>query len=237
MPTLIVPRRFRGPTTSANGGYICGLISVLTSEPVTVRLLSPPPLDIELDVVEREGVLQVLHGDTPVGAARPGGVGALDAPAAPRYDDALAAARRFAGFARHPAPECFVCGPERAPGDGLRIFCGALDPSGHAQRGVVAGLWIPDASLGDDTGAVRREHIWAALDCPGYAAISPAMRSMLLGEFTVRIEHAIEVGEPCVVVGWPLGSSGRKHNAGTALYKLDATLAAMGRATWIEPRA
>jgi hypothetical protein len=37
-------------------------------------------------------------------------------------------------------------------------------------------------------------------------------------------------------VGWPLGSDGRKHGAGTALFTDAGELLGIGRALWIEPR-
>jgi len=39
------------------------------------------------------------------------------------------------------------------------------------------------------------------------------------------------------VVGWPIGSSGRKHEAGTALYDGEGELCGQARALWIEPRS
>ena len=35
---------------------------------------------------------------------------------------------RYAGADDHPFPGCFVCGPDRAEGDGLRLFPGGLGP-------------------------------------------------------------------------------------------------------------
>src|SRR5690606_4248606 len=136
-----------------------------------------------------------------------GSVGPLDPPPAPSFSQAVDAASRYAGFSSHPAPECFVCGPTRADG-ALRIFCGALPESG-----AVAGTWTPTSSLAvaGGGGAIGTEFIWAALDCPGFAAAAPDVRSMLLGELTARIEAPVRVGERCVIVGWPLGASGRKH--------------------------
>lgn len=230
MSTLTIARRFRGPTQSANGGYICGRIAAFARVPVVVRLLEPPPLDTALTVGARgDGGVDVLDGETAIAQARPGGVGDLVPPPPPERAAAAAAARRYAGFAAHPAPECFVCGPERAAGDGLRIFCGRVDDA-------VAGPWTPDASLDAGDGAVGLEIVWAALDCPGFMAAAPDMRAMLLGELGVRVERRVRTGEPCTVVGWLLGSSGRKHTAGTALYGEHGDLCGIGRAVWIEPR-
>jgi hypothetical protein len=228
-----VERRFCGPPASANGGYICGLIAQLAPHPVTVRLLAPPPLDTDLEVTHRDGLLEVRHDGTVVAQARPGDVGDLVPPPPPSRDEAFEASRSYAGFERHPAPTCFVCGPRRARPDGLSIFPGPV-----GTRGIVAAPWTPEASLavggGDNT--VASEFIWAALDCPGYVAVAPEMRQMLLGELTAGIDRSVRVGERCVVIGWGLGSSGRKHEAGTALYGEHGELCARARAIWIEPR-
>jgi len=229
--TISIARRFMGPKGTANGGYACGVIASFARGSVAVRLLKPVPLDTPLNVEQRDNGLEVLHGGTPVAAARPGEIGDLVPPRPPTLDEAARASSRYAGFARHPAPECFVCGPLRAPGDALRIFAG---PTGEA--GVAAAPWTPDPSLEGNDGTVSAPFVWAALDCPGFAAAAPDMRPMLLGELTVRIERAVRVGEPHVVVGWVIGSSGRKHEAGTALFDARGELHAVGRAIWIEPR-
>ena len=51
----------------------------------------------------------------------------------------------------------------------------------------------------------------------------------------MRIDELPDVGERCVVVGWPLGEEGRKLYAGTALYGEDGRPLARARATWIVP--
>jgi hypothetical protein len=53
---------------------------------------------------------------------------------------------------------------------------------------------------------------------------------------TARIDRLPDEGEPCVVVGWPLGEDGRKLFAGTALYGRDAAPLAVARQVWIVPR-
>lgn len=228
--TFRIARRFCGPTDTGNGGYTCGVIASFARAPVTVRLLKPIPLDTNLDVAEQNGLLVVMHGDERLAEARPGDVGELAPPAPPSQAEAADASARYAGFTTHPAPECFVCGPLRDEGDALRIFAGSLAP------GVAAAPWTPDPSLDRGDGHVAPEFIWAALDCPGFAAATPDMRPMLLGELTARIDRPVRVGDECVVVGWVIGVSGRKHEAGTALYDSARNLCAVARAIWIEPR-
>lgn len=233
---IIVARRFCGPPDSANGGYVSGLIANIAQRPVTVRLLAPPPLDTALEVVEGEGgVLELRRGGTVVAQARPGDVGDLTPPPAPSREAAAEAAQHFSGFENHPAPTCFVCGPRRPDDDGLKIYPGRVsDPEAGD---IVAAPWTPDPSLDAGDGMVAPEFVWAALDCPGYAAAAPDMRAMLLGEMTASVEHPIPIGEPCVVAGWRLGGSGRKHEAGTAVYDGAGRVCGRARAVWIEPRS
>ncbi len=49
---LVISRRFRGPPTSGNGGYTCGMLAAAASKPVEVRLMRPPPLDRTLEIVD-----------------------------------------------------------------------------------------------------------------------------------------------------------------------------------------
>jgi hypothetical protein len=102
--------------------------------------------------------------------------------------------------------------------------------AGPWHDGAVAGVWVP---RGDTTG---EQFVWAALDCPGaYATGALGRGELVLGRLAARVLRVPAAGEHCVVVGWPLGSDGRKHYAGTALYA-DAELLGVARATWIEPR-
>ena len=231
MKSLRVAKRFCGPPTSANGGYFAGLIAALSPNTLSVRLKAPPPLDTGLSVIEtQDGRVEVRHGDTVVGEGIPATLD-LQRPRAPDQQEAIEASRNYVGFTRHSFPTCFVCGTHRAQGDGLCIYAGEV-PGRH----LVAAPWTPDPSLDRGDGAVRPEFISAALDCPGYFAVTPGDRVMLLAQFTVQTERLARVGEPCTVIGWSIGSNGRRHEAGTALFGGDGELCARARAIWIEPR-
>jgi hypothetical protein len=184
-----------------------------------------------LDVSPQE--TQVLHQGETIGRAQPGTVLDLQVPPVPDYLQAVEASRRYAGFNRHAFPGCFVCGPERGRGDGLRIFAGPVE-AGDAS--LVAAPWVPDASLDAGDGKVRPEFMWAALDCPGFAVATPEMDPLLLGEFTAHADRRVRIEIPCILVGWRISHSRRKHVVGTALYDGDGELCARARAVWIEPR-
>lgn len=231
MTSITIERRFRGPPSSANGGYCSGLIAAAAGASVAVRLLKPPPLDVPLEVVERgEGIVEVRRGEELIAQTRPHRI-AAPAMKPPTYVEAVHASQRYVGFDHHPFPTCFVCGPQRQRGDGLRIFPGVL-----AGRDVVAAPWVADDSLAAPDGKVRPEFIWAALDCPGWLAALKDAQVALLGEFTAHIDRRIRIGDRCVVLGWRSGGSGRKHEAGTALYDEDGVLCGYAHAIWIEPR-
>src|SRR5580658_10791476 len=231
MQTLTIATRFCGPTASANGGYFAGMVATLAARALSVRLRVPPPLDTEFNVAETaDGALQVCRGTQVIGEARPAQL-ALDAPGAPEYLQAVEASRHYAGFRYHRFPSCFVCGTQRLRGDGLRIFAGPIP-----ELGVVAAPWVPDVSLDRGDGKVRPEFMSAALDCPGYYALTADDRMMLLAEFTVHLDRVVHIDESCTVVGWRMGDDGRKHEAGTAIFDEDGEVCGRARALWIEPR-
>jgi hypothetical protein len=226
---LSIPRRFNGPPQSGNGGYVCGRLAKYLSGPVTVRLRVPPPLEQALRVEATDNEARLFDADTLVATARRVGLD-LAAPHAPTFAQAETASKSYVGFVRHLLPTCFVCGPQRAPGDGMRIF-----PGRTADESVLAAPWVPDASLGNGSDRVPPEFLWAALDCAGAFAVLPAEADpILLGELTARLDGDVMVGEKCVVVAWSLGMEGRKRQAGTAVYSGSGAPVAVARATWIQ---
>jgi hypothetical protein len=216
---IVIDPRFCGPDESGNGGYSCGLLAREIGAPAEVTLRLPPPLARPL---EFDGV-RLRDGDDVVAEARRAEI-AFDPPAPVTFAEAEAAQ---APDLDSPFPHCFVCGHARAPGDGLRIFAGPVDA-----RDVVAAPWTPRE------GEIGPEFVWAALDCPGaYATGAQGRGAIVLGRLGARVDRIPHPGERCVVMGWPLGSEGRKHYAGTALYTAEGELLGVARATWIEPRS
>jgi hypothetical protein len=224
-----IATRFCGPPTSGNGGYVCGLLAQHLGEPAVVRLHRPPPLETELRVEPSGQGVRLLADQDLVAEGRPASI-SLDLPEAPSFSEAIEAARRFKGFERHPFECCFVCGPAREPGDGMRLFAGPVKG-----REIVATPWEPDATLCDERGVVSPEFVWAALDCPGgFAFDYPDGASILLGQLAARLDGQVSASERCVVIGWNLGGEGRKHFTATALFGEGGEPIAVAEATWIE---
>jgi hypothetical protein len=221
--TVVIDPRFNGPRGSANGGYTSGLVAELVGGETEVTLRRPPPLGRPLRVERAGAAVRLLDGGALVAEGVPARV-EIEAPPPVGLEDAEAAARRYPGFERHAFPTCLVCGPDRAEGEGLRIFAGPV-----GGRGVVAAPWAVPAD-------VDRRLVWASLDCPGAIAVGfPARGETVLGRLAARVDRVPEPGSRCVVVAWPLGEEGRKLYAGTALYDASGNVLGLARATWIVP--
>lgn len=225
-----IAARFCGPPRSGNGGYVAGRIAGALDGPVTVRLKSPPPLNADLRLEATADLARLFHGEVLVGEGRCAPL-SLDVPACPTPEQAEAAVSSYLGFKVHAFPGCFVCGPDRAVGDGLRIFPGTL-----GQGEVIAAPWWPDAALADKDGRVRPEFVWAALDCTGAFTVLPRPEGLtcVLGEFSAQLLDTVEPGERCVALGWPLGGEGRKRLAGSAVYGENGRLVGKARAVWVD---
>lgn len=227
-PVTIDPR-FCGPATSANGGYACGVFASLLGAPVAeVTLRSPPPLATPLDVVDVPAGLVVQHGSQVVAEVAATSLD-VSVPAHVSWDAAVDAARGFPWKAGHPFPRCFVCGTDHP--EGLHLFPGPV-----LGLRVAAAPWVPDASIVGPGGAVPREIVWAALDCPswfGFSCFGTAVGTPLLGRLAVRIDRPVLEGVRHVCLGWLEQVQGRKHHVASAIARADGVVCAVGRATWI----
>lgn len=223
---LVIPRRFNGPPDSANGGYTCGLVAgLLDAGAAEVTLRWPPPLERPLAVQREDGAVRVTDGDVLVAEGRATEL-ELELPEPMGVEQAEAASRngRERWSADHPFRTCVVCGPDREPGDGFRLFPGEL------RDGLFASVWTPANA--------RPEETWAALDCPTSAPVANFGEGppMVLARLAARIDAPVEPGRPHVVLSWPLEVDGRKRHAGAALFSEAGALVALSRALWIELR-
>jgi hypothetical protein len=222
---VIIEARYNGPAGAANGGYVSGLLAGrVASDTVTVALRRPAPLETGLVVSpdDDRGIGARLLDDQGRLVAE-ALAGAIVVPAVPPvpYEAALEAAEKYRAAERHPFPLCFVCGPAREPGDGLR-----LEP-GPVEEGLVAAPWTPAE-------VPAPEIMWAVLDCPGGLASAQADPPVLLGTMTAQITALPEPDEPCVVMGLARSREGRKLHAATAAYGADGRLLGRAEQIWIE---
>ena len=232
---VVIDRRFRGPPASANGGYTCGLVAAaLGARAAEVNLRVPPPLETPLEVAREGERVALRDGQTTVADGIALEVVQLDLPEAPPLHLAEDADARYPFFDDHAFPACFVCGPDRRPGDGLRIFPGPLESSP-----VMACVWRPEPEFAGADGRVRDEIVWAALDCPsGNSAhhFSRDDRPMVLARLRGELASPVLAGEPHIVIGWARERDGRKHFSGTAIFDAGGGPLAYADALWIELR-
>ena len=234
--TISIARRFRGPPNSANGGYCCGRLAAFVNGAAEVTLRKPPPLETAMRVVsEPDDSIALYDRDELIATARVDAAPVAEV-TRPTFQEAVAASRRTFDPSVHKLPSCFVCGPHRAPGDGLRIFCGPVDANDLGWSGVVAAPWMPEPYMADASGTVAAEFIWAALDCPtAYACGSPAgFPTVLLGRQAVSILAKPAIGEKCVIAARQIDREGRKYRAQATLFGQSSSSLAHCLATWIE---
>ena len=221
---MIIEARYNGPEDSGNGGWTAGGVAdeLGATGGTVVTLRFPPPLDTPMSVRREDATIGVYAPDgTLVADAAPTTVEPVADLVPPvGYAEALAAAPSYSGLVAHPFPTCFVCGPDRAEGDGLRLFAGRL-PDGRT-----AAAWrVPDD--------VSQVMTWASLDCPGGWTVGIEARPYVLGRIAARVDDVPAPGSECVVVGRLLGAEGRKAYTATALYGPSGTRYAFARSTWI----
>ncbi len=244
---LVIDRRFNGPPTSGNGGWVAGALARrLDAARVSVSLRAPPPLGVPLEVRDAgPGRLSLHQGETLLAEAQVEPDATADepddllmaTPLAPPFDSAEAAGvlgrMRAQGRQNSPYAHCFSCGIARE--DGLRIV-----PAPVGDAGMVAATWTPGPAVAQPDGEVDVETVWAVLDCPAGVAWSyqlPDAPPMMTVRMTATVDRAPRVGEPCIVAGWPIVREGRKLHAGTAVYDASGRVLARSRQIWLLPRS
>jgi hypothetical protein len=232
--TLEIPHRFNGPLASGNGGYSAGALAAFADGPIAVSLRRPVPLDTALEITRGDdGSVRASHGEEVVAEGQPTRALDLEVPAPVSVEEARAARARYRGLETGPFARCFVCGLARE--DAFGVQAGRVEG-----RDVVASPWTPPEWTADESGAVRREIVWAVLDCPTYFAAyvdtPDPLPPAVLARFAARIDTPIRAGEEHVAIGWPIATDGRKLRAGSAVLSGDGETLAVAEALLIEPR-
>ena len=230
--TVTVPAARCGPPGTANGGWACGTVAGhLPGGPVEVTLRAPTPLDAPLEVRAADDRATLSSGGRVVAEAVRSSAPVRPVEPVP-WAVAATAARGFPGHHDHPFPGCFVCGTERAEGDGLRLFPGPVaDGSGRC-----AALFTPRSGHAGPDGRLSPASVWAALDCPtGWVNASPGAVA-LLGRLRGEVRGALWADRTYLVVAEPTGRDGRKAFGRASVYADGGHLLAASEAVWIAPR-
>jgi hypothetical protein len=240
--SIIIDRRFRGPSRDrGHGGYFAGRVWALASHIRGVKF-GPRgiPLGKPLTVRVTADAVTVGASDEVVAESADPNVDLSPRQPAPvAFDAAVRSSERFPGFDRQDdLRQCFACGADRSPSDGLRIFTGPVDGRFVDGHPLLAGAWVPDAAFGDADGRIRPEFVWAALDCPGGWAIPGPVET---GTIWAELRQPIGIGQRTVVAGWHFqvpgaGPGSRSRHAGTAIFSEAGDVLAVSRATWVVPR-
>src|SRR6476660_3143988 len=134
-------KRFGGPPKSANGGYVCGLLAAYIEGNAEITLLAPPPLGEPLCIIAGERSVELRTQEKTLARGRKVSIDLPEIPVA-SFCEAHDAIRRLPyDESRHPLPTCFVCGPRRTEGDGLRIIPSPLPA--RADDTTFAAAWVP----------------------------------------------------------------------------------------------
>ncbi|MEW2415220.1 hotdog fold domain-containing protein [Streptomyces sp. NPDC046866] len=234
--TITVPARLCGYPGVAFGGYVAGVLAARAAAPtVRVDFRRPVPTGSPVRLAATAGGgVELTDGTALLAAAVPAEPPA-EAPPAPSWDQASAAADAFRAAPPDGGVDCFGCGLDRTPDTGLRLHCGRVPGTG-----LVGAAWTPGPDLADADGLLPPELVWGALDCPGNAAgrlLDDRKAGAVTAALTARLLRPVPVGGGGLVsYAWLLGSEGRKYRVGTALATADGELCALGEALWVEPR-
>jgi hypothetical protein len=237
--TVRLERRFQGFADGALGGYAAGVAAREIEGPAEANLRSLPPMDRDLELTRGGNDSLELHdGETLVLEVHPGEFD-LEIPEIPAPAEAEEANDHpVHDHGTHLYPACFTCGPDRDPGDGLRLFMGQIP----GRQEILAASWTPDDGLAEGPD-LPSEFIWAALDCPTIWAAWLSEGKVTWpaeGRFTVlarqRVEHVapVSTGEPAIVTAWPIAREGRKHTTGAAIHAPDGQLLARAESLLID---
>ncbi len=227
--TLRFPASRCGPPSMANGGWVAGTVAGhLGDGPIEVMLRRPTPLESPVELRAADDDAALIDGGAELVTARRS-PGEIRPPAPVTWDEARHAAAHFTGH-DHPFPGCFVCGTDRAEGDGLRLFTGPV----AGRPGAVAGLLTPRVEHATTPGGrVPQATVWAALDCPSaWPHLRPGVVG-LLGRMRAQVWSTVTVGEQYVAVGEAAGEDGRKRFSRSAVYDRSGGLVGAAEATWI----
>ena len=240
MEKFTIPKQFCGPPSSGNGGYFCGTVASFFEHSVEIRLKAPPPLDTPMQIERGQELSQVFVGDTLIAQVRPLLENIEPAPWINRDDATDCSDKGLAGsLINHPFPTCFVCGPNRHEGDGMRVFTGP-----QKDTNLFGARWHAHPAWSSNGTTIDPKYVWSALDCPSSGpAFATSVEAgsdiaYVLGTLSVQIHRDVKVGEDYSIVCATDERHERLYRTRVSLYGLDQEPLATGAAVWIQvPRS
>ena len=230
--TVVLGRRFNGPPETANGGYACGVVARHVDGPAHVSLRRPVPLGTPLELERHDDGHVTLHdGDALIAEADPAlPLDDLEPPYRPSLDEAREAAATRPGAWPSAFDSCWVCSPRE---DGLGVVFGPL----AARPDMTGAVLFARPGVPQQDGEVAQEIAWAALDCPSYTPpLWGSSQPSLLASMHAELLAPIPAGMSLTVVGWSLGTQGRKHRSATAILDADGRVLARAELLWLRIR-
>jgi hypothetical protein len=233
MDTIIIDPRFNRFPDIALGGYVGGVLAH-TRAKAEIQLRRPVRLGRPYQkMVLPDGTEALQEGSDVFAVARDASVD-LEPPRPVGLEASEIASLDYVGHHRHFVTNCFVCGPSRSEGDGLRIFPGIIT----GREDIVAAPWMPSMSLANSSGIVGSEYTWSALDCPSIWALILLGRAdsderAVTSRLAVELISPIIAGQPQVVMGWKVSETGRMRVAGGAIFSPEGKLRAIAKHTLV----
>ena len=243
-------KKYCGPPRSGNGGYVCGLCAQHSyfslspenqeqiREPFSfeVKYKNPLPVETEFQVINsaRESSLTDMDGNQVFAQGKTTTGTSTSLPDPITYRQAQEAAVKSLPSDQHIFPDCFVCGPNRHTGDGLRIFAGPL-----GSEPMVAAPWDVHPSFVLKERLLPLPVLWAALDCPGYFAYHFQSSSTFIPTVLAKMQCTVYDNQirsnDLVVMGWVKKQKLPLIEVGTALFE-GKHLLAQAEAVWMQPK-
>jgi hypothetical protein len=229
---LAIDARYEGIPGVSLGGFVAGVAAKELGPSVVVTLTKavPPGSTVTLERSESQVLLRV-DGEVAATAVSSQLESTAPEPVAPAA--AEGGSEGYLGRTHHFFPNCFTCGPNRSPSDGLRVFPGPVEG-----RPVVATVWRPPPWVWRTDRSVASEFLWAALDCPaiwGHIVHGAALADdrAVTGQLALRQYAPVRGDALSMVVGWPIQREGRKISAGAAIFSESGQLLVESRQTMI----
>ena len=226
-----VHRRFRGPPTSGNGGYVAGLVAEWIDGPAEVDLLAPIPLEVPLHRRRDDAEVMLFDARPDYARGRP-----LDDPLDFDLPGPPSRGRAGGGGDELPRP----AGPSDPRLLRLRhrtrpgrrpVHLSRRKPASRRGRG---GMGSRRGTGGTRTAMSRNAISGRCSIAPAISACASRGRWRCWRESRRGSSGRSRPANGLRITGWELSREGRKHHAATVIHDEAGEVVALSRGAWIE---